>query len=138
MLVAEDGLELMQDDTGGSDGLFSVEKVADGCYLRLHETGPKHDAQVALPHLALLLMRQHLLPQEVKQQENSHLIWLGQFLDGLYHHKTVVRIVIASHKHFESVIGDDWHSEIGEKSFDCVLMVDKLLAMTCGLVSVCR
>lgn len=135
--VSEDDFELLVDDAGGHDDLLGVDEVPDGGDLGPEQAGSEHDADVVFAHLVVLGVEDDL-PDEAEEEEDRHLVDLRQALDGLHHDLHEVGLGVAGHQHFEQLVGNDGHSQVGKEPLQGVLIRNGLLAIMCGFSIVYR
>lgn len=98
--VSEYHLKLLVDDAGDHDYLFGVDEVLDGWDFGPEEAWSEDNADIVLAHFVVLREKDYL-SDEAEEQEDGHLIDLGQFLDGLNHDLHVVGLIVAGHQHLE-------------------------------------
>jgi hypothetical protein len=116
-LAAEYGLELPEEDAHHLDSLLRAEQVLHRGGFEPHQAGAHHDAQVPLAHLVLPAHRQHLLHQELEQDQDSHLPLRLEGLDSF--DDLVLEVFLGGvHPFLVNCVGDDGIGQFTEETLD--------------------
>ena len=106
-------LELYKENVGQYYYLFGVDEVFDGGNFGAHKARAEDYAQIVETHLAGICIFENFVHEEIKQNEQSHLINFGQLFNLVHHYPMKFLILFERHEVIKKFKGNQRNPKIG-------------------------